>query len=200
MKTALSFAVLLFCAAPALCQPVIKDETQTVYDKFKNQTTVTRKIALPRVDGEPPMLQLIAIYPGREYSRTEMVSWGITFISPERRFHLTHRRRCILLVDEKRIDLGEMMLVGSVMTRVGTAIETITAVLSTDSFLGIARAKKIEMQVGDYETTLELGQLLRIRQFADQVEGKGLDRALEDKPKPSAVCYDKGVKVPCPEQ
>jgi hypothetical protein len=184
MKRGLS-TLLLICL-PAICYSQERPAgVKAEYDKFKDVTSITLEPQLlygrdpadtavaAAILSEATNLPLRANYDAliialrttvKSYPIREPEHIGLIILSISNRPRFRHDQELILLIDGKRLRLGNMDVVTSKEYPDGT-IETLTMLISYKTFVQIASGDKVEGKIGPQEFLISETLSKQIREF-----------------------------------
>lgn len=151
-----------------------RDKIQTTYDRFKDVSTVQLKHSLGIFDpfGFPSMhMTAVSWFSGTTPSVPDRVKLVIFSEDSAWNYRREGDRGIIAILDGKRKDLGFMDYVGfSGPNGSGHHIvEELSLTLSLDTFLQIANADKIEVQIGRREVLLKREHVNTLRYYASHI-------------------------------
>lgn len=150
---------LLLVAVTSLCRA---QQVTSEYDRFHDETVT--KLEKTRVAGtdDDHALYLMLTYtvPSKEQPGAKPHTPMLSLFSISPTIHFSVERELIFLVDGERLKLGQMLLID-----VQPGKEWIMTALPIDALLRIARAKKVEARVADWEFTFNASQMKALRAF-----------------------------------
>lgn len=163
--------LLTALAVLSICASGQGEKEKVSYDKFKDLTTVTRIIPLGEEGEQLASLNLVLSfdYPGKVYVKPGKVYFGLSSFYKRWRFLNAPDRRAILLIDGERVDLGVFERSGS-QIEAGAIYELVGKDVAPETIQKLARAKKIEMQVGQFEKELAAHHKVGIKEFGELIE------------------------------
>jgi hypothetical protein len=153
----LAIAFVLVCAASSIAQQTFKIDTK--YDRFEDQTSISlqpMKISGGLYDGINIGITFVCLGDVRS-CQPEKVFFGFIVVLKGTIYDLP--ANLIVLADGERFPLGNMSNFGSaeVPPRGWNIIATtLGVVIPRETFLKIARAKKVEMKLDDTELELNM--------------------------------------------
>lgn len=161
---------LAFLAIMSTCISAQGQEEKVSYDKFKDITTVTRVIPLGEEHEQIAGMNLILSfsYPGKVYAKPAKVYFGLSSFSKRWKFLKDADRWAILLIDGDRLDLGILEKSGSEIQG-GAIYELVGIHVPPETIQKLAKAKTIEIQVGQFEKELAPHHKTAIKEFGDAV-------------------------------
>ena len=145
------------------------------YDRFKDRTTLgTSTMLIRNLPGENFSLSISAMvsFPGLKASRPDSVTLKFSASSLRRFFVNEKEREVTFLVDGERCRLGSLSVDSQEIAATNVPLANLqneifktegNVVITMDLFEKIARASKVELQVGDIEGELR-GEHLRVFQ------------------------------------
>lgn len=143
---------------------------KVTYNKFNDVIEVTTP-NMPYI-GPPRHLTGLSllvdvIYDGKaQTGQPKFIGWHI--ISASMKPEYTLNRSLIVIADGQRYNLGEMYLKNS-SVHGGYVLENLVIVIPNDTFLKIANAQKIEMQVGYKEFKMDENIYQTLRDLASRI-------------------------------
>lgn len=146
-------------------------EPSKEYDKFENYTSVsTPKLTLKSRDealGLADYLEFRAFFVhDGEIQKQPPRLYVLHFISNTEKWQFLSSRKLIFIIDgSERLDLGEAKRDSSIHSR--SVSEFLSVTTTATQFSKIAKAKKIEMRLGTFETELSADDLLALSYLHD---------------------------------
>lgn len=141
---------------------------QTIFDRFKNKTTITmpaRTISRSNTPREELSLSLqIVKTDASEAQQTKEIQ--LVFVSKSERYKYHEQADVTFIVDGKKVDAGTAYTLGGVPGTTQVQ-EKMQLTLSAEKFQQIARGSDVEMQMGATEITLGKSDIEAMRGFAE---------------------------------
>lgn len=140
---------------------------ETEYDRSKNKTTITVLLALTSSTGDNLIFGSIDSFSGKTRTSPTPDKVLVTFVSVSKQKQFSSSRSWGVFADDERIKLGE----GEYISERGSSgeAELLLFALSVDNLRKIAKAEKVQMQVGKKEFTLTEAQLESLREYYKQI-------------------------------
>ena len=167
MRAFFLLALILLCV-PAVTEKPIKSKGKfTVsYDKFKDVTTMTMAVQLSKdwTDARAPTMMATHSFPGQQFRKPDKILLSFYSDAREWTFLEDWQRSFIAITDTKRVNFGTMQRLGSDI-RLGSIVELAGVWVVPQSFLEIATAKTVELQLGRTVIKLKPEYLVAFHEF-----------------------------------
>lgn len=169
--------LLLILALSFFLMPLNDDELEKArkyvnvsYDKFKDITIYSvvdldvKCIWCPR----QVRVDFFSAYNGATFTRPETIKLQMRRTGENWAFLHPESRGLIILADGKRYNLGTMARDDSKISG-NSVYETLSISISTRDLIEMAKAEKLEMQLGGYQFNIQGKYQYRVRAFADKI-------------------------------
>jgi hypothetical protein len=177
---------LLSCISVLPQSPALSPKITNYYDRFKDETTVGVSTMLEDYTVEIPfahMQEFILLLAGFTHKGQQIITQPMTvrlaFQSQARRWRFGEGTELYAIVDGERLALGPMSY--SRQDLGAGHVEVLRLDIPARTFLKLARAKAVELRVGDKELKLGTHQLAVLAALADQMTGVSRVQASDSK-------------------